>query len=202
MGATILIALYVACELIANVTASKPIAVLGFVAPGGVFIYALTFTLIDLINESMGKVGARRVVYAAFVANVLLALYAGLMVTLPAPAYYIGQASYAAVLGSTPRIVLASLTAYVVSSLMDVEIFAWWKERVGRYRWARVMVSNAVSTFVDSVVFVGIAFAGVLPLLPLIAGQYVIKMTITVVSIPLIYLARNTLREPASHPPT
>jgi len=85
---------------------------------------------------------------------------------------------------------------------MDVEIFAWWKERVGRYRWARVMVSNAVSTFVDSVVFVGIAFAGVLPLLPLIAGQYVIKMTITVVSIPLIYLARNTLREPASHPPT
>lgn len=197
LGATVLIALYVACELIANVTASKPIAVLGLIAPGGVFIYALTFTLIDLINESMGKVGARHVVYAACGANVLLALYASLMVTLPAPAYYTGQAAYATVLGSTPRIVLASLTAYVVSSLLDVEIFAWWKEHVRRYRWARVMVSNALSTLVDSVVFVGIAFAGVLPLLPLVAGQYVIKMTITVASIPLISLVRSTLRQPA-----
>jgi len=70
---------------------------------------------------------------------------------------------------------------------VDAEIFAWWRTRVGGYRWARVLVSNAVSTAVDSVVFVTLAFAGVLPVLPLVVGQYVVKMVVTVLSLPLIY---------------
>ena len=93
----------------------------------------------------------------------------------------------ARVLGATPRIVGASLIAYLVASLVDAEIFAWWRARVGGYRWARVLVSNAVSTAVDSVVFVTLAFAGVLPILPLVVGQYVVKMVVTVLSLPLIY---------------
>jgi hypothetical protein len=187
MGPTFLIALYVACELIANVTASKPVTFFGITAPGGVFIYALTFTLIDLVNERLGKAGARNVVYAAFAANFLLAIYATLVVTLPSPSYYMQQEAYASVLGSTPRIVFASLTAYIISSLIDVEIFAQWKERIGRYKWARVLVSNTFSTAIDSILFVMIAFWGKQPLFDLIVGQYAIKMGITVVSIPLIY---------------
>jgi len=66
MSSTLLIALYIACELIANITANKTITLLGMSAPGGVFIYAVTFTLIDLVNEHFGKEGARRVIYAAF----------------------------------------------------------------------------------------------------------------------------------------
>jgi len=68
---------------------------------------------------------------------------------------YTHQTAFVLVLGSTPRIVVASLIAYVVSSLIDIEIFSWWKEKVGRHKWARVLASNAVSTFVDSIVFVG-----------------------------------------------
>ncbi|MRR38957.1 hypothetical protein EG829_30790, partial [bacterium] len=77
----LLIALYVACELIANVTAGRTVEVWGFAAPGGVFVYALTFTLIDLLNERMGKSGARQVVAAAFAANLLLGLYTTLVLT-------------------------------------------------------------------------------------------------------------------------
>ncbi len=194
MGQTLLIALYIACELIANVTASKPVEVLGLTTPGGVFIYAVTFTLVDLINEQVGKIGARRIVYAAFIANIVLALYVSLVVALPSPAYYSQHAAFAGVLGSTPRIVVASLTAYLISSLLDVEVFAWWKRRVGRHRWARVLVSNTISTLVDSAVFVAIAFVGVLPLAPLVIGQYAMKMIITLLSIPLIYLVRGTSR--------
>ena len=54
----VLIAIYVACEVVANVTASKAVAAGGIVVPAGVFIYALTFTLIDLINERLGKARA------------------------------------------------------------------------------------------------------------------------------------------------
>jgi uncharacterized PurR-regulated membrane protein YhhQ (DUF165 family) len=74
---------------------------------------------------------------------------------------------------------------------VDTEIFAWWRARVAGPRWVRVLASNAVSTLVDSVLFIGIAFAGVLPVLPLIQGQYVVKMAITLLSLPLIYAVRR-----------
>lgn len=185
-----LIALYVACGIIANVTAYKPVMVGPITVPAAVFIYAITFTLIDLINERLGKRGARQVVYGGFAANLLLAAYAQFAVALPPAPFFDDSAAFSRVVGSTPRIVLASLTAYIVSSLIDTEVFAWWRQRIGGYRWARVIASNAISTLVDSVVFITIAFFGTLPLLPLISGQYVIKMVITLISVPLIYLVR------------
>jgi uncharacterized integral membrane protein (TIGR00697 family) len=199
------IGLYVACELIANVTAVKPVVLGGaagaalaplgrwlpgggpLVVPAGVFVYALTFTLLDLINERLGKRGARQVIGTAFCANLLLAAYAQLTVWWPAPAFFDGQPAVERVLGATPRIVVASLVAYLVASLADAEIFAWWRARVGGYRWVRVLASNAVSTAVDSAVFVTLAFAGVLPVLPLVVGQYAVKMAVTLLSLPLIY---------------
>ncbi len=186
-----LIGLYIACELIANVTASKPVSIGKIVVPAAVFIYTLTFTLIDLINERLGRSGARRVILASCAGNLLLAAYCQLTVWMPPASFYTGQQAYAGVLGSTPRIVLASLMAYAFSSLIDTEVFAWWKERIGRGKWARVLISNAVSTLADSILFISIAFYGVMPLLPLIQGQYLVKMAVTVISIPLIYLVRK-----------
>jgi uncharacterized integral membrane protein (TIGR00697 family) len=188
---TLLIGLYVACDLIGNVTASKPVAFGGIVVPAAVFLYTLTFTLIDLINERLGKGGARQVVATAFVANLLLAGYTQLAIWLPAAPFYRGDAAFAAVLGSTPRIVVASLVAYLASSLVDTEIFAWWRDHVGGPKWVRVLTSNAVSTLLDSVLFITLAFAGTLPLVPLIRGQYAVKMAITVASLPLICAVRR-----------
>jgi uncharacterized integral membrane protein (TIGR00697 family) len=187
-----IIGLYIACELIANVTASKPVALpFDIVVPSAVFIYAITFTLIDLVNDRLGKQGARYVVYTAFAANLLLAAYTQFAINMPAPDYYEGQQAFANTLGSTWRIVAASLIAYLVSSLTDVQIFAWWRERINHRRWACVLTSNAVATAVDSVVFILIAFWGVLPVWPLIRGQYIVKMAVTVVSIPLIYSVKT-----------
>jgi queuosine precursor transporter len=201
---TLAVGLYIACELIANVTSVKPLELgrFGVIVPAGVFIYALTFTLLDLIHERLGKQVARQVIGTAFVANLLLAAYAQLTVSWPAPAFFDGQAAVARVLGAAPRIVGASLVAYLVASLVDAEIFAWWRTRVGGYRWGRVLVSNAVSTAVDSVVFVTLAFAGVLPVLPLVVGQYVVKMVVTVLSLPLIYGIRTGTIVVARRPET
>jgi uncharacterized integral membrane protein (TIGR00697 family) len=185
--------LYVACELIANVTAIRPVTLPGgIVVPAAVFVYALTFTLLDLVNERLGKTGARQVVYVAFGANLLLAAYVQFTLRLPAPAWYAGRAAFDATLGATGRVVAASLAAYLVASLLDVQVFAWWRARVGRHRWARVLASNAVSTLVDSAVFVTLAFAGTgMPVAALIRGQYVVKMAVTVVSVPAIYAVRR-----------
>jgi len=188
----ILIGLYIACELIANVTASKPVQLGGMVVPAAIFIYTLTFTLIDLINESLGKEGARKVILTAFLANLLLAAYVQLAVILPPAAFYSGQEAFSGVLGSTSRIVFASLTAYLISSLIDAEVFSFWRARVQRLKWTRVLVSNAISTWVDSVIFITLAFYGTMPVWVLIKGQYVIKMAITLLSLPLIYLVKSS----------
>jgi uncharacterized integral membrane protein (TIGR00697 family) len=191
---TVLIGIYIACELIANITAAKPIEFFGIVAPGGVFIYALTFTLLDLLHERLGHRGVRTVVYTAFIANALLACYIALVAAVPAPGFYAHQDAFVAILGATPRIVAASLTAYLVSSLLDVEVYAWLRERFGSSAWSRVLISNTASTAVDSAVFVVIAFAGVMPVLPLVIGQYAIKMAVTILSIPLVHAARTVER--------
>ena len=190
---TILIGLYIACELIANVTASKPVQLGGFVVPAAIFIYALTFTLIDLINESLGKQGARQVILVSFVANLLLAAYVQLAVVLPPASFYSGQQAFASVLGNTPRIVFASLTAYLISSLIDAEVFAFWRVHVRGPKWARVLVSNAISTWIDSIVFIALAFYGLMPIWGLVKGQYVVKMVITIGSLPLIYFVRGQI---------
>jgi hypothetical protein len=183
----VFVCLYVACEIIANVTAGRPVLLFGIVVPSAVFIYTLTFTLVDVIHEIYGKEGSRKVILGAFLANILLAIYAYLVIHLPAPVFFTDAKSYEAVFGSTPRIVFASLTAYIVSSMVDVEVYHLWKNRIQKAKWSRVLVSNGISTFVDSCLFITIAFAGIMPVLPLIVGQYLVKMVITILSLPLIY---------------
>lgn len=189
-----IIAVYIACEVIANVTAGKITVAGPFTVPAAIYIFALTFTLIDLINEGLGKIAARRVVFAAFGANILLAVYAQITVALPSPVWFEGAANFDAVFGQVPRIVVASLTTFLISGLLDVELFARLRQRLSP-GW-RVVASNAVSTLIDSLIFITIAFAGVFPasdLIMLITGQYVIKLVVTGVSVPLIYLVRATV---------
>ncbi|MBM4323156.1 MAG: VUT family protein, partial [Deltaproteobacteria bacterium] len=74
---------------------------------------------------------------------------------------------------------------------IDAEIFAFWRSRIRGPKWLRVLVSNIISTGVDSIIFITLAFYGIMPIWPLIEGQYVVKMAITLVSLPLIYLVKS-----------
>jgi uncharacterized integral membrane protein (TIGR00697 family) len=187
---TLWIAIYIACEIISNVTAAKPVQVGPIVVPAAIFLYAITFTLLDVLHHELGYRGLRSVIWAGFAANALLALYAWFAVALPPASFYRNADAFSRVLGSTPRIVIASLLAYVISSFTDREIYHWVVSRWGAQPWLRVVSSNAVSTLVDSVLFITIAFAGVFPVVSLIVGQYVIKMAVAVVSIPIVYMTR------------
>ncbi len=187
-----LVGIYIACELIANITAVKIVNIGGITVPAAVFIYTLTFTLIDLINEAFGKAQARKIIWTAFAANLLLAAYLQLTIKLPAAVFWPNQNAYATTLGSTWRIIAASLTAYVAASYLDTEVFAAWRQRFGaKNKWARVLISNTFGLGIDTVIFITLAFAGGgLPLFALMKGQYIVKMAVTVVSIPLIYAAK------------
>ncbi len=105
-------------------------------------------------------------------------------------------------LGAVPRIVLASMVAYLLSQHHDVFAFHFWKRVTqGRFLWLRNNASTMVSQGIDTVLFITIAFIGVIPtnvLLNMIVAQYVIKIVIAIVDTPLCYLMVHLLKNKAS----
>ncbi|WP_027891692.1 queuosine precursor transporter [Calidithermus chliarophilus] len=185
-----LVAVYIAAELVSNATAGRLVQIGPWVLPGAIFLYSLTFTLRDAVHTVGGWRVAKSLVWAGLAANALLALYGLLVTVLPKPAWFDGGA-YAQVFGTTFRVVVASLVAYGVSTWLDALVF----ERLKRSIASRVLASNLVSTTLDTVVFITLAFAGTgAPLLNLMLGQVVVKMLVSTVLIPLVYWVRNALR--------
>ena len=184
----VLTAGYLLCQIIADVTASKMVDLFGIYVPAAVFIYALTFTLRDVVHKQLGKQQAVFMVLTAGGVNVLMAAYFMFTVWLKPAPFWGNQEAYNLILGVVPRVVGASILAEMVSELIDTEVYHRIKHLAP---WKRVLGSNAVSLPIDSLIFVSVAFAGTMPVADLISvmlGQVLLKSIITVISIPLIYI--------------
>lgn len=189
MALAILVSLFSGSLVLAAILATKIITVAGLTVPAGVLAYALTFICTDVIGEIWGKQRAREVVGAGFLT--LIGAFGLIQVALhwPPAGFWQGQEAFAAVLSTTPRIILGSLTAYLVSQLIDVWIFHACKRLTkGRHLWLRNNLSTALSQLLDTLIFISIAFWGLMPLLPLIVGQWVVKLAIAAVDTGVVYL--------------
>jgi queuosine precursor transporter len=190
-----LAAMFVAAMISANIVAAKIIVLGGLVAPAGVLAYSITFAITDVVCEIWGKERTQVIVRAGFAVQVLVWLLITLAVRFPAAPFWSGQAAYAAVLGTTNRIIAASLVAYAVSQTFDVWLFNRIKQASGgRHLWLRNNVGTAVSQTLDTGIFITIAFAGSAPLLPLIGGQLVVKWIIALLDTPFVYAGVYLLR--------
>ncbi len=190
--------LYVSFQVIANVVSTK-IAVLplfGWAVDGGTIIYPLTFTLRDFVHKSLGKRVSRQIVLLAGAVNALMMFTIWLVGMLrPDPSWQF-QAAYEQVLMPVSRIVMASIIAQVVSELLDTELFSFAYKRFSDT--AAVLISNSISLVVDSVVFMFIAFLGVVPLsvvLQMIATNIAIKFVLSLISTPTIRLIPRRVSE-------
>jgi uncharacterized integral membrane protein (TIGR00697 family) len=195
IAATIVSAAYVAFQMIADIASLRIVTLGGFSIDGGTFIYPFTFTLRDMVHKTAGIKAARVLIIAAAVLNLVMALVFWLVSILP-PDMAVGpQEEFGMVLSPVWRIVFASITAEIVAELIDTEGYRLWVERVThRYQWARVLVSNAISIPIDSLIFVWIAFGGVLPAVvvwSLFLSNVIIKGATTLISIPGIYLVKE-----------
>lgn len=186
----ILVAIYIAAELVSNATAGRLVQIGSWVLPGAIFLYSLTFTLRDAVHTVGGWRVAKSLVGAGLAANALLALYGLLVTELPKPSWFDGSA-YAQVFSTTFRVVAASLVAYGISTWLDALVFERFKRSIA----GRVVASNLVSTTLDTAIFITLAFAGTgAPLLDLMLGQVAVKMLVSTLLIPLVYWVRNALR--------
>ncbi len=185
----LLACVYSGSLVLAAVLASKIIAIGPLVVPAGVLAYSLTFLVTDVIGEIWGKQRAQTVIVGGFITLVLVFLLTGISIFWPPATIWPHQRAYETILGSSARIMIASLIAYLFSQYHDVWAFSLLRQlTTERFLWLRNNASTIVSQLLDSVVFITIAFYGVMPLVPLILGQWVVKVGIALLDTPLVYL--------------
>jgi hypothetical protein len=190
--------LFVTCLLTANVIATKLIAVGGLVLPAGVVIFPISYIVGDVLTEVYGYAAARRVIWLGFGCNLLMVAAIWVAGELPPAPVWRGQAAYAEVFAQTPRILMASFLAYLVGEFANSLVLAKMKIATrGRWLWTRTVGSTIVGQGLDSLVFVGLAFAGFVPLavLPgIVLAQWFVKVAYEAAATPLTYLVVGWLK--------
>lgn len=186
------IAAYIAAQMMADVLSLKIATVAGFSIDAGTFIYPFTFTLRDLVHKLLGRSAARAVILAAGLINLVMALLFRFAAWLPPDPDWPLQGEFAAVLSPVWRIVIASIAAELFSELADTEVYHLWVNRVTRrWEWTRVLVSNAVSVPLDSLIFSWGAFGGRYAgatVWSIFLSNVIVKGVVTLISLPGIYL--------------
>lgn len=207
-------AAFVGILLISNVVAVKPIAFgaiafgdvsLPLVFDGGVFLFPLAYILGDVLAEVYGLRASRRAILTAFALALVASLTILAVQVSPPAAGWENQEAYAAVLGFVPRIVAASLTAFLAGQLVN----AWVLDRLrrktsGRFLRTRLIGSTIAGQLIDTLLFCTIAFAGIITgvdfVMYVVLG-YVVKVLAEVVLLPVTtrVIAAVRSRELARH---
>ncbi|MEO5599788.1 MAG: queuosine precursor transporter [Cyclobacteriaceae bacterium] len=191
---------------------SANLNILGFVMDfnltAGALIWPVVFITTDLINEYFGKPGVKRISYL----TALLVLYAFIVIfmaiSLPPADWWVNLAdddgsvvnmdvAFNRILGQGLRIILGSLTAFLLGQLVDVFVFQKLRQLTGSKRlWLRATGSTLISQFVDSFVVLFIAFYGVFSNDQIIAigiTNYIYKFSVAILLTPLIYLGHTLI---------
>lgn len=158
----------------------------------GALSYAVLFLVTDVVSEVWGRSEANKLIYIGWISYLLVVIFSQIAISMPSASFWVeNQAAYETVLGVVPRIILGSLASYTVSQYHDIWAFHFWKKVTkGKYLWLRNNLSTVVSQAIDTVIFVLIAFYGVVPndaLIPMILGQFTIKLLIAIVDTPFVY---------------
>ena len=191
--------LFVSVLLISNIASTKIVYFWGLSLDGGTLLFPLCYIFDDILTEVYGYKKARRVIWLGFSCALVMALLFMIIGKLPASADWGNQSAYDLILGSTPRIILASLVAYLFGTFSNSFILAKIKIATkGKKLWMRTIGSTVVGELLDSSIFILIAFLGVLPsslLFALIVSNYLFKTAIEVLFTPLTYKIVNFLKK-------
>jgi uncharacterized integral membrane protein (TIGR00697 family) len=195
-------ALFVTSYLVSNIMAVKVIGLFDiFYFDAGTITFPFAYMLGDVLTEIWGYRTARKAIFLTFFCNVMMVLCTQIGVWLPSPDYLdVTATAYDTVFSYVPRIVIASLTGFLLGELSN----AWLMDRIkrktkGKRLWVRTIGSSVVAYLFDTVPFVLIAFAGTLTvrdILLMIALQYFMKLGIEALfGTPMAYATIKLLRK-------
>ena len=195
--ATIVISL-----LLANLQGPKLTEIFGLQTSMAVILYSSIYFATDLLSERYGKEEATRAVMIGFLVSIVILLMTSLSLlyvpTTSSEAASLAENVHAATVtlfDYSPRFVMGSLLAYLVSQRMDVLIFHYLKRKTsGKHLWLRNNLSTMISQGLDTLVYGLIVWWGVVDFftaMTLAGSKYVFKVLIALIDTPFIYIARN-----------
>lgn len=181
--------LFATCLLISNLLAVKILMIGPWAVPAGVLIFPVAYILNDVITEVWGFAKARLIIWTGFAVNLLAVLFFTLGVAVPGAPFWENQQAFATILGNTPRIVAASLSAYLVGSYLNAFIMSRMKVLTrGKGFSARAILSTLIGETADSSIFITIAFAGIFPIgviLTMVFTQAMVKTAYEILILPV-----------------
>ena len=166
--------------------------------PAAVVIFPLSYLFGDILTEVYGYASSRQVIWIGFGCNALAVLAIWIGGRLPSAVFWDGQAAYVRILGSTPRLLLASFSAYLVGEFLNSLVLAKMKIATrGRWLWTRTIGSTLVGQGADSLIFILVAFAGHDPGRPharVVLAQWLVKSAYETMATPVTYAVVRFLK--------
>jgi uncharacterized integral membrane protein (TIGR00697 family) len=182
-------ALFAATLLISNTLDTKIFMFLGLALPAGIILFPLAYLFGDVLTEVYGYATSRRVIWSGFAALVLMVVFYEIARILPPAPFWPNQGAFDAVLSHVPRIVLASMAAYLCGEFANSFLLAKMKVKTeGRGMGIRFVASTIVGQAIDTTVFVLIAFTGQFPvgaLIQITISAWLVKVAWEVIALPV-----------------
>ncbi len=193
-----IVALFVSFLLISNIASTKILSLWIFTFDGGTLLFPLTYIFGDILTEVYGFKKAKKAIWIGFFCAALMTIIFAIVQYLPAAAGWENQTAFELILGMTPRIVIASLIAYLAGAFTNSIVLAKMKLITkGKYLWSRTIGSTVVGEGIDTIIFCTIAFLGILPielLIAVIISNYFFKVGVEIIFTPLTYKIINWLK--------
>lgn len=181
--------LFNVCLITANLLETKVIQLGSLTVTAGLLVFPISYIINDCIAEVWGFRKARLIIWSGFAMNFFVVTLGLIAVSLPAAPFWEGEAHFNFVFGMAPRIVAASLTAFLVGSFLNAYVMSKMKMASGgRHFSARAIWSTVVGETADSLLFFPIAFGGIIawPELMMMMGlQIVLKSLYEVLVLPV-----------------
>lgn len=186
--------LFVVSLVVSNIITSKQVLLpFNITMTGAVFIFPITYILSDLFSEVYGYKWSRTTCYLGFIANLFTVIIFSLVIATPAPEHWTNQAAYEAVLGNTPRVLAASMLAFIIGDFVNDRVFKAFKDKHPADHKGfgfRAILSSLCGELVDSLIFLPLAFWGLMPvetLAVMTITQVFIKTGYEVVILPVTH---------------
>lgn len=198
----ILLGVFITGLICANLLGSKITVILGIPVSVGIFAYPLTFLATDIVEEVYGKKKTRIFIYAGFVALLLTLLLVYIGKIMPPASFYENNQAYVSVFSNSIRIIIASIVAFAIAQFHDIWAFNFWKQKTkGRFLWLRNNLSTIVSQFIDTTIFIFIAFYAVTPaynvatMFSMIIPYWLLKVLLAIIDTPFLYIGVRWLKK-------
>ncbi len=172
-------------------------------APVAVLIFPFTFQITDMVNENFGQKKTHRMIFIAFITQIIMTIFIWFSIEISGASFWgfdwgsdpvEAQKFWLSFFGSTLRITAASWIAFLITENLDAVLFAKFKKLTqDKNLWIRNIFSDIPTLALDSIIFVSIAFGGLLPIWPIIWGQILTKWFFGIIDTPYMYLSRGII---------